>query len=106
MEVQGYEREKVMSVHRWSDSEEVLLIYHFGSTPISMEFSPSAGPWHMVIDSTDEQWNGQGSKVPAVLDSEVFLTLEPYSFVLFIKKTAEKDVQDTSCQGSGGVPQL
>ena len=106
MEVQGYEREKVMSVHRWSDSEEVLLIYHFGSTPISMEFSPSADPWHMVIDSTDEQWNGQGSKVPAVLDSEVFLTLEPYSFVLFIKKTAEKDVQDTSCQGSGGVPQL
>jgi maltooligosyltrehalose trehalohydrolase len=106
MEVQGYEREKVMLVRRWSDSEEVLLIYHFDSTLVSIKLCPSAGHWHKAIDSTDEQWNGGGSKVPALLDSEVFLTLEPYSFVLFIKKTAEKDVQDTSCQGSGGVPQL
>jgi maltooligosyltrehalose trehalohydrolase len=106
MEVQGYEKEKALLVRRWNDSEEVLVLYHFGSTPVSLELSPSTGHWNKVIDSTDKQWNGPGSKVPAMLDSEVFLALEPHSFMLFMKKTAEKDVQDTCYRGSEDVPQL
>jgi len=49
------------------------------------------GRWQKVLDSAEEEWQGKGSQVPAVLDSdgEVTLTLAPTSFVLFRRSARE-----------------
>lgn len=89
--VTGDERRRVLTLRRWSGEDHVVMICHFGEADISMALPVPEGRWRKVLDSAEEEWQGKGSQVPAVLDSdgEVTLTLAPMSFVLFRRSTRE-----------------
>jgi maltooligosyltrehalose trehalohydrolase len=89
-EVIGHDRERVLVVRRWSDTDEALAIFHFGAATSSLIITVPPGRWKKQLDSTDERWQGPGSLIPIDLppDGEVTLSLSPHAFALF---TSEKE---------------
>jgi maltooligosyltrehalose trehalohydrolase len=88
LEVKGLERERVLVLRRWSDSEEAGAIFHFGRAEAALKVPLPQGHWHKLLDSAAAQWNGPGSGAPRMLDSdgEISLTLPPWSWVLYGKR--------------------
>lgn len=87
LEVDGLERERVLVLRRWSDSEEAGAIFHFGRTDVTLNVPLPRGRWHKLLDSAAPRWNGPGSAEPETLNSEgeISLTLPPWSWVLYLK---------------------
>ncbi len=87
MEVLSYEEQQVLCVRRWSQDEEVVTVFHFGETSVSLALPVPAGHWHKQLDSAEEQWQGRGSSLPLLLPStgEVRLTLSPTMVVLLVQ---------------------
>lgn len=86
-EVRAYEAEKVLWVRRWLENDEVLVIYHFGPSPLELTLPVPAGLWQKLLDSAEPKWLGPGSALPEILASsgEASLTLAPQSLVLFAR---------------------
>jgi maltooligosyltrehalose trehalohydrolase len=86
MEVCSFEKDTVLSIRRWHDGEEALMVLHFGQAPASIALPTPKGRWRKRLDSADGRWHGPGSSLPSVIDSagEVSLTLPPESCALFV----------------------
>jgi len=88
MEVAGYEEDQVLFLRRWSGKSEVFAVFSFGDAEATMAVSVPAGRWRKLLDSADERWQGKGTSIPGILQSEgeVSLTLSPSSLALFVKE--------------------
>jgi len=88
LEVKGFEDNKFLFIRRWSEHDEVIMVFNFNQDQISLKMPVPAGRWHKRLDSAEERWQGKGSTVPQQPDSrgEVALTLSPWAFVLFTKE--------------------
>jgi maltooligosyltrehalose trehalohydrolase len=82
LETQTFETSKSLYVLRWSDADEVALMFNFNDTPATMTVPLSPGHWSTVLDSTDARWNGNGSSIPTAItsDGEVTLDVPPIAF--------------------------
>jgi maltooligosyltrehalose trehalohydrolase len=80
-------QDQVLCVRRWCQDAAVLLLLHFGTTPLTCALPIPAGTWQKRLDSAARQWQGPGSTLPASLDStgEARLTLPPTMAVLFVR---------------------
>lgn len=87
VEVFGFEGERCLLVRRWTDENEVVIIFHFGDTPSSVTLPVPEGRWQKVLDSAEERWHGSGTALPEQLDSkgEATIALSPRAFVLFMR---------------------
>jgi maltooligosyltrehalose trehalohydrolase len=90
LEVEGLERERVLVLRRWSDSEEAGAIFHFGGAEVVVNLPLPRGRWDKLLDSAAPRWHGAGSAGPETLHSEgeVSLALPPWSWVLYLKRKA------------------
>jgi maltooligosyltrehalose trehalohydrolase len=88
LEVLEYEQARVLLLRRWSDREEIVMAFHFGSIPTSVVLPMPVGHWQKLLDSAEERWGSPGSQVPPALASEgeVELRLSPYALALFIHR--------------------
>jgi maltooligosyltrehalose trehalohydrolase len=86
LEVQGFEAERVLKIRRWSDTEEVAAVFHFGEETKTLSIPLPRGRWDMIFDSAAERWQGPGGRGVGKLTSggDVTLSLAPWSFVLFL----------------------
>lgn len=84
LEVTGYEEERVVFVHRWSEDVEVIIAFSFGDVPVSITLPIRTGHWRRSLDSADTAWGGPGSMTPEAIDSggSITLTLCPTAFSL------------------------
>jgi maltooligosyltrehalose trehalohydrolase len=87
MAVRGFE-DKVLLIQRWSEGDEVVLVFNFSQDQSSVTLPMPAGRWHKRLDSAEERWQGKGSTIPEQLDTKgkVTLTLTPWALALFIKE--------------------
>ncbi|MFZ5632243.1 MAG: malto-oligosyltrehalose trehalohydrolase [Bacillota bacterium] len=85
MEVAAAGREPVLLLRRWSGDDEVCAVFSFNDGESAVSLPVLAGNWRKLLDSAEEQWLGEGSKVPAALASpgEVRITLSPMACLLF-----------------------
>jgi len=88
MEVIIPETNRTLVVRRWTDSNDVLMVFHFGDTPASIDVSVSEGQWRKQLDSADERWGEGRSAISGRLTSqgEVALTLSPRAFVVLTRQ--------------------
>jgi maltooligosyltrehalose trehalohydrolase len=88
MEVAGYEEDQVLFLRRWSGNSEVFAVFSFGDAEATVALQVSRGRWRKLLDSADERWQGKGTSIPGILQSEgeVSLTLSPSSLALFVKE--------------------
>ncbi len=78
-----WESERVVSVQRTADCDQVYYFMNFNPEPVTLEVQLSAQPWQKRLDSADLQWQGGGSFVPDFLQRETSVTLQPHSVVLY-----------------------
>ena len=85
IEVIGVERKKLLFVRRWSEEDEVFMLFNFSSAEATFELPFSDRHWTKLCDSAEEQWRGPGSALPERLDveKESTLRISPWAFVLF-----------------------
>jgi maltooligosyltrehalose trehalohydrolase len=88
MEVAENETDRTMTVRRWQEGSEVVIIYNLGDKSVAVEFMLPEGMWQKLLDSADSRWQGTGSSIPGQIssDGKLTLTVPPKSLVLFDKE--------------------
>jgi maltooligosyltrehalose trehalohydrolase len=88
LEVTCLEREDVLCIRRWFETDQIVSVFHFGKEMASLRVPLAEGRWVRRIDSTDTIWQGPGSPVPHRVEStgETTITMPPTAFVLFTKQ--------------------
>jgi maltooligosyltrehalose trehalohydrolase len=88
LEVLDYDEDRLLFVRRWSGDSEVAMVFNFGEGRILATPPLTTGRWLRLLDSADQRWRGEGSAVPAHLDSggEFSLTLAPGSFIVLSRE--------------------
>ena len=70
MGILGYEREKVLLVRHWKDDDDLIVLFHFGRRPATLPLPVPAGAWCLRFDSAEHRWNGPGSLLPPLIQSQ------------------------------------
>jgi maltooligosyltrehalose trehalohydrolase len=85
MEVIGADRKNLLFVRRWSEEDEVFVLFNFSSSEAAFDPPLSCRYWTKLCDSAAEEWRGQGSGIPERLDAEKNskVRIAPWAFVLF-----------------------
>ena len=85
LEVRGFDRERTLQIHRWSEGNHALIVANFSDEPGTVLMAAPGGRWGKRLDSADGRWVGPGSSVPSSFSStgEVRLSLCPKSFSVF-----------------------
>jgi maltooligosyltrehalose trehalohydrolase len=77
----------VLSVLRWSEVEDALILFHFGDGTAEVDVPFTGARWRRILDSADERWGGPGAASPehVDVDSNGSITLQPNSFALYVR---------------------
>jgi len=91
VEVLGFDKERMMVVHRWYEGTQAVLVANLGAQQASASVLIPPGHWRKVVDSADETWRGKGSLLLSELEggAEVRLALAARSFALFLLDKTE-----------------
>jgi maltooligosyltrehalose trehalohydrolase len=83
----GYEEEKILFVRRWNGDSEIMMAFNFGTERANVMLPVPAGQWSKLLDSSDRQWQGNGSTALERFDSEgkCSLALDSKAFLLYKK---------------------
>jgi len=85
------EKNRILVQQRIGKDHQFLLLsnFHFRDSQYNCKqsgtFSCKSG-WHLVIDSCQEKWLGNGSLAPNIFCVKNKITLKPYQFVLYQQK--------------------
>jgi len=91
IKVWNSEKTRVLAQQRTGQDYQFLLLsnFHFRDSQYNCKqsgtFSCKSG-WHLVIDSCQEKWLGNGSLAPNIFCVKNKITLKPYQFVLYQQK--------------------
>jgi maltooligosyltrehalose trehalohydrolase len=88
LEIIEFEEKRLLYLRRWSDINEVMMVFNFSDCQEAVVLPVPSGCWQKRLDSADEKWQGNGDTAPERLESEgeVALNVGPKSVVLFIKE--------------------
>jgi maltooligosyltrehalose trehalohydrolase len=78
---------RIGGVRRWTDTQEVCMVFYADKEPVSAPVPLPAGRWKKTLDSAEVQWGGSGSVVADTVDSqgEVVMQLSPFAFMVLTK---------------------
>lgn len=78
------ESDRTITLHRWQDNSQVFSILNFNEEKVSFKDVFPEGKWQKILDSTEEKWLGNGSKLPEKINSETpEIAIAPHSFVVY-----------------------
>ncbi|MEW6496160.1 MAG: malto-oligosyltrehalose trehalohydrolase, partial [Cyanobacteriota bacterium] len=83
LEASGIEEDKLMFLHRWTQSSEIFCLMNFSDKDVTFKATPPSGNWEKILDSSEPKWMGSGSTLPDQLMQEQKLTITPHTFVLY-----------------------
>jgi maltooligosyltrehalose trehalohydrolase len=86
--VRPFLKERVLTMLRKGDTEQVLCLFNLGGEPAGLggaEFPPP-GDWVLLLDSADRRWDGPGGSMPARLSDNPLLPAR--SFALYLLEGA------------------
>ncbi|MGK7872804.1 MAG: malto-oligosyltrehalose trehalohydrolase [Xenococcaceae cyanobacterium] len=83
LEVSSVEKEKLLSLRRWSQDSQIFCIMNFSEQTATLRTALPRANWQKRLDSSDSQWLGNGSALPQILTQDRDLTILPQSFALY-----------------------
>jgi maltooligosyltrehalose trehalohydrolase len=83
LEVYSLADKNVLVLHRWGQESGVLGLMNFEQQPVTFESQFPPGSWQKLLDSSDQEWRGQGAVLPEQLLSGQTVTINPLSFTLY-----------------------
>ncbi|HMK50133.1 MAG TPA: DUF3459 domain-containing protein, partial [Thermodesulfovibrionales bacterium] len=78
--------EKGLFVRRWFGKEDVFSVYNFDKSPREMVLNIPSGRWTKELDSSSEEWGGEGEAAPKLIESsgsEIVVCLNLCGFALY-----------------------
>jgi maltooligosyltrehalose trehalohydrolase len=87
LDVYAFEKEKVLYVQRWQKKERVFCVFNFNINDVRQRLALPEGNWERIVDSSDVQWTGPGTLLPADTDMKSDMNVRGHSFALFRRKT-------------------
>jgi maltooligosyltrehalose trehalohydrolase len=89
MEVSVLQSARGMAVHTWSQTSELLTVFHFGPEAATASVPLPTGLWRKILDSADVQWNGAGGPLPHRIESPgaVEVPLAPHSVAVYKRRS-------------------
>ena len=93
LDVEACEESPLLMMRRGYGEDRVYGVFNFFENPAEDKILMEKGIWQKVLDSSSNEWGGQGSLLPEFIPpcgSEVRLSLRGYSFVLY-RKINEKE---------------
>ena len=77
-------KDEVILLHRSSENSQVFCLLNFSDRNISLSNVFPAGSWQKTLDSTETKWMGNGSSLPAQIDTaEQKISIKPHSFAVY-----------------------
>ena len=77
-------KDEVILLHRSSENSQVFCLLNFSDRNISLENIFPAGNWQKILDSAENKWMGNGSTLPAQIDSaEPEISIKSHSFAVY-----------------------
>jgi maltooligosyltrehalose trehalohydrolase len=95
LEVIGYERERVVLMHRWQGDSDVIAVFNFAPQAVSLTLPVPQGEWECLLHSADPHWQGddQNQTSPEIptwdREAPAQLTLPASSFILLAKQDSQ-----------------
>jgi maltooligosyltrehalose trehalohydrolase len=89
MEVSHGEDNNFLFTRRVDKNSEAIIFSCFNDKLTIVELTVPPGVWNRAIDSADDRWKGQGSKMPKQIqsnDEKLTFHLSPWQFILYIKE--------------------
>jgi maltooligosyltrehalose trehalohydrolase len=84
LDVEADEDGKTIALRRWTEGSEVLVVFNLSDVEQSVRVPATSQGWQKLLDSSESQWKGPGSKIPETLAAEDSkCSLPPTSFCLF-----------------------
>jgi maltooligosyltrehalose trehalohydrolase len=83
---------RVGGIRRWSDQEDICVVFHAGEAPVQAPVPLPEGLWGKLLDSAEVQWGGPGSAISDAIASkgEVEMELAPFAFLVLAKRVSER----------------
>ncbi|MDA0988993.1 MAG: DUF3459 domain-containing protein [Chloroflexi bacterium] len=80
--------QQVLVLRRWSNEGQIVAAFNFSGTANSAVLPVPHGPWHKLMDSSEEQWLGPGSTAPSEIASmeDVRVDLSPWAAILYVRE--------------------
>jgi maltooligosyltrehalose trehalohydrolase len=91
LEVQGYDRQRVLYLRRWNGDSQIFALLNFNETEQTATLPVPAGTWKLQLDSADPRWNADSDLSKRARThtlkstGEAEVTVLPHSFVLYLK---------------------
>ena len=91
MDVSSFEKDCVLAVRRWHETNEVLGVFNFNSHPVHAFDSIPHGVWHKRFDSAETRWMGSDAAAPETIGAgrQNGFALRPHGVLLY-----EKEIED------------
>jgi maltooligosyltrehalose trehalohydrolase len=88
MEVSSCGSARAMAVHTWSQTSELLTVFHFGSHAATANITWPPGRWHKILDSAEPKWNGAGDSPPVCIESPeaIQISLGAHAVVVYRRR--------------------
>ncbi len=90
-EVVGFERERVIYLHRWQDGNDVAAVFNLNDAPVTLTLPFPSGPWEPVLYSVEARWQAdEGAPGAEALfidgSTSAALTLAPQSVIVYVRQ--------------------
>ena len=84
MEVTSFADPRVLTVRRWHDSNQILIVHYFGESTADSVLPIPAGLWHVLLDSSSAPWGDNAAEARLVFDSRAGarLSLRPWALLV------------------------
>jgi maltooligosyltrehalose trehalohydrolase len=83
LEVSSIEADKILFLRRWYEQNQIFCIMNFNQEEVTFAANVPNGQWQKILDSSDPQWLGTGSKLPEILEAGKRLVINPQSFAIY-----------------------
>ena len=83
LEVSSIEADKILFLRRWHEQNQIFCIMNFNQEEVTFAANVPNGQWKKILDSSDPQWLGTGSKLPEILEAGKQLVINPQSFAIY-----------------------
>jgi maltooligosyltrehalose trehalohydrolase len=79
--------EWLILLQRGQAEERIVCLMNFGDSGVEVRVEELDGRWIKIIDSSDWQWWGPGSKAQSAFELSQKFTVQPYEFLLYQKES-------------------
>ncbi|HAX98648.1 MAG TPA: malto-oligosyltrehalose trehalohydrolase [Candidatus Atribacteria bacterium] len=86
LSVSAIEEKGVIVIHRWNGDSHIWSLLCFNEQKSSIMLSIPEGRWIKLLDSSEQKWLGPGSLLPETIAGKAALTVEPFSFILYLNE--------------------